>query len=143
MDGYIVHGSIGMTRGSVLRIEDGEGMLVYVWEGGLWLTQEGDGRDRYLAPGQWFMLDRDGVAVIHSLRRSVVTLTAPQPVLYARRVTLSIAGRSMTRVLYDAARESARIGERTRITLARLRIALARWWTSAFAPHARVTSASL
>ena len=136
MDGYIVHGSIGMTRGSVLRIEDGRGMLVYVWDGGLWLTQEGDGRDRYLAPGQWFLLDRDGVTVIHSLARSVVTLTAPQPVLYARRVTLSLAGGPVTRVLYDASHESVGIGER-------LRIALARSWASAFIPHARATSASL
>lgn len=136
MDGYIVHGSVGMTRGSVLRIEDGRGMLVYVWDGGIWLTQEGDGRDRHLAPGQWFLLDRSGVTVIHSLGRSVLTLTAPQPVLYARRVILSLAGRAVPRVLYDAARESVGIVQR-------LRVALARIWTSAFAPHARATSAAL
>ena len=50
-DECVVHGSLGMTRGSVLRIEDGQDMTIYAWEGGLWLTQEGDRRDRYLGPG--------------------------------------------------------------------------------------------
>lgn len=136
MEGYIVHGSVGMTRGSVLRIEDGRGMLVYVWDGGIWLTQEGDGRDRYLAPGQWFLLDRNGVAVIHSLRRSVLTLTAPDPVLYAKRVTLSLAGRAQARVLYDASREQVSIVERLRISAARL-------WAAAFAPQPPATHASV
>jgi len=136
MEGYIVHGSVGMTRGSVLRVEDGRGMLVYVWDGGIWLTQEGDGRDRYLAPGQWFMLDRNGVTVVHSLRRSVLTLTAPEPVLYAKRVTLSLAGRAQARVLYDASRETVGIVQR-------LRIAAARFWAAAFAPQARTTHAAV
>jgi len=134
MDGYIVHGSVGMTRGSVVRIEDGKGMLVYVWDGGIWLTQEGDGRDRYFAPGQWFMLDRNGVTVIHSLRRSVLTLTAPEPVLYAKRVTLSLAGRATARVLYDASREKVGIVQR-------LRIAAARFWAAVSAGHAPTTHA--
>ena len=136
MEGYIVHGSVGMTRGSVLRIEDGKGMLVYVWDGGIWLTQERDARDRYLAPGQWFMLDRGGVTLIHSLRRSVLTLTAPQPALYAKRVTLSLAGRPVSRVLYDASREQLPAIER-------LRIRLAQFWATAFISQARATSAAL
>ncbi len=129
MEGYIVHGSVAMTRGSVLRIEDGAGMLVYVWDGAIWLTQEGDRRDRYLAPGQWFLLDRKGVTVIHSLKRSVLTLTAPEPVLYAKRVTLSLAGAASVRVLYDAARESVGIVRRLQVAIGRIRAALSAWRT--------------
>lgn len=71
---YLVQGSLAMTRGSVLRIEDGADLLMHVCEGSLWLTQEGDRRDRYLGAGSWFRLDRDGVAVASALQRSVVTL---------------------------------------------------------------------
>ena len=48
MDGYVVHGGMGMARGSYARIEDGRGILVYVWDGELWITQEGDPRDHFV-----------------------------------------------------------------------------------------------
>ena len=86
-DEYLVQGSIGMTRGSILRIEDGCDILIHVWEGSLWLTQEGDPRDRYVGAGRWFRLDRNGTAVAYAMRRAVVTLTAPaaaKPSLGAR-----------------------------------------------------------
>ena len=69
-DEYVVHGSAGMTRGSVLRIEDGRDMVIYVWEGGVWLTEEGDRRDRYLGPGDCFRLERDGVHTKRKEKRS-------------------------------------------------------------------------
>jgi len=71
---YAALGAVPMTRGSVLRIEDGRDRLIYVWEGELWLTQERDGRDRILAAGDSFRLDRDGVALAQALRRSTITL---------------------------------------------------------------------
>ena len=85
---YVVRGSLAMTPGAALRVEDGAGLLIYVWEGALWLTQEGDARDRYLPAGSWFRLDRDGVALAQGLSRAVITLTAPVPELYARRIAL-------------------------------------------------------
>jgi len=136
MDRYVVHGNVGMTRGSTVRIEDGRGMLVYVWEGALWLTQEKDPVDRHIGAGEWFLLDRQGVAVIHALERSVVTLTAPEPALYARRVTLSIAGTGTRRVLYDAAQGRGSLIER-------LRQGLRQRWIGVFRPRARATSAAL
>lgn len=85
-DEYVVQGNLGMARGSLLRIEDGRELLVHVHEGALWLTQEGDPRDRYIEAGGSFRLDRNGVAVLHAVRRTVTTLTAPvpQPSLAAR-----------------------------------------------------------
>ena len=125
MNEYVVHGAIAMTRGSVLRIEDGQDLLVYVWDGSLWLTQESDARDRYLAAGSWFRLDRDGVAIAQATSRCTVSLTAPQPDHYATRIALSKAGTDAPVEIY-AARKKARS-----------------FWARLFAPHARPTTASL
>jgi Protein of unknown function (DUF2917) len=129
---YPVHGSIGMTRGSVLRIENGRDLLLYVWEGGIWVTQQGDPRDRYVAAGEWFRLDRNGLAVASALRRSTMAITAPAPELYAERITLSRGGSRVAEVLYAAATAKSS-------PMARLR----RFWTGLFAPHARPTTAAL
>lgn len=122
---YVVHGSLGMTRGSMLRIEDGRDLLIYVWEGSLWLTQERDRRDRYLAAGDWFRLDRDGVAIAAATSRSTISLTAPQPELYAKRVALAKAGTGVQVEIYSAARKARS------------------FWARLFAPHARPTTAAL
>jgi hypothetical protein len=129
---YPVHGSIAMTRGSVLRIEDGRDLLLYVWEGGIWLTQQGDPRDRHVAAGEWFRLDRNGLAVASALSRTALTITAPAPELYAERITLSPSGSTVAHVLYSAAQAQAPV-------MARLR----RFWSGLFAAHARPTTAAL
>ena len=105
MDGYIVHGGIGMVRGDLARIEDGKGVLVYVWHGQLWITQERDRRDYFIKAGERFKLDRAGVTVIYAMRRSALTLTAPVPAHYAKRITLAPPTTSAPRVLYDRAQE--------------------------------------
>ena len=38
-------------REAWLRIEDGRGMLVRVTTGGVWITEEGDQRDRFVSTG--------------------------------------------------------------------------------------------
>jgi hypothetical protein len=80
-------GAFAMTRGRVLRIEDGRGILIQVREGSLWLTQEGDPQDRYLGPGASFRLDRDGVALAQATSHSVVALSPAQPQAAAGRDT--------------------------------------------------------
>jgi hypothetical protein len=129
---YPVHGSIAMTRGSVLRIEDGRDLLLYVWEGGIWLTQQGDARDRTIAAGEWFRLDRNGLAVASALRRTTMTITAPAPELYAERIALARSGTAVVQELYSAAAANAPV-------MARLR----RFWSGLFVPHARPTTAAL
>ena len=69
--------SIGMPRGSTLRIDDGAGTTVLVREGELWITEEGSREDRVLQSGQWYRLERNGAAVAQAFRRSVVALTRP------------------------------------------------------------------
>lgn len=129
---YVVQGSIPMTRGSILRVDDGRDLTLYVWEGAVWLTQEGDPRDRYVGPGEWFRLDRHGVAIAHATQRTVLTIAAPTPELYASRIVLAKAGSAVPVELYTAANAGASIGVR-----------LSRFWARLFAPHARPTTAAL
>jgi hypothetical protein len=70
--------SIGLPRGKTLRILDGAGALLFVREGEVWLTQEGDTKDHILTPGQSFRLDRDGTALVYSFRRSVLGMSRPR-----------------------------------------------------------------
>lgn len=119
---YVVHGSLSLARGSVLRIEDGSDLLLYVWEGSIWLTQEGEVRDRHLHAGAWFRLDRDGLALATATSRAALTVTATRPEGYAKRISL-VTPESETQ-LYAGARE--------RSLLSRL-----------FAPYARPTTAAL
>lgn len=107
MDGYLVKGSIGMPRGSALRIEDGAGLMVYVWEGEVWLTQEGSDRDHVLQTGQWFRLDRGGRAVAYTFRRAAVSLSSPRPDRAARRITLVRERPAPELVLHEEAAQVA------------------------------------
>ena len=129
---YLVQGSIAMTRGSVLRVEDGRDLVFYVWEGRVWLTQEGEARDRHIGAGEWFRLDRQGVAVASALERTVMTLTAPEPELYAKRIALSRAGSALPVELYAAARAHLPLAARVR-----------QFWAGLFEPRARPTTAAL
>jgi hypothetical protein len=101
MDGFVVHGGLGMARGSTTRIEDGKGILVYVWEGELWITQAGDRRDYFVRRGEWFQLDRDGATLLHALERTQATLTAPTPTDYASLISVTPAGTVAPRLLYQ------------------------------------------
>ncbi len=134
MEEYIVQGSLGLTRGSLLRIEDGRHILVYVWEGEIWLTEEGENRDHLLKPGQWHRVQRRGSALAYALARSVVTLTAPEPEYYAGRIVLCRAGTLDEVELYSANR--ARMPWLA-LAAARLR----RLWSDLLAPASRRSGA--
>ena len=136
MEEFIVQGSLGLTRGSLLRIEDGRDILLYVWEGEIWLTEEGERRDRVLGAGEWHRLERQGDAIGYALRRSVLTLTAPQPEYYAERIVLVKAGTAAPLELYNA----------TKVRMpwiAEIAARLRRLWAGMFAPHSRPTTAAL
>jgi len=136
MEEYLVQGSLGLTRGSMLRIEDGRDMLLYVWEGEVWLTEEGERRDRILKAGQWHRLERQGAAVGYALDRSVVTLTAPEPAQYARRILVVKTGSAAPVELYNASQERVH-------WFAQLAARLRRRWAALFAPYSRPTTAAL
>lgn len=101
---YLERNSIGMPRGSLLRIDDGAGVLLHVWEGEVWLTQDGSTRDHMLTAGQSFQVDRNGAALAHAFRRSIVSLSSPEGEVQARRVTLVPSQASAPLLLHKRAR---------------------------------------
>jgi hypothetical protein len=85
MNELLLQDPIGIPRGSLLRIDGGAGVLVHVWKGELWLTQEGSQKDHVLQSGQSFRVDRDGTTLVHAFQRSVISLSAPAPRVSALR----------------------------------------------------------
>jgi hypothetical protein len=73
--------AVRIAPGNVARIEEASGAWIHVWDGALWITQEGDPRDYCVNPGDSFEIKRDGLVLVSALRRAVVTLTAPVPAL--------------------------------------------------------------
>ena len=76
---YVPHGRLALGDGSTLRLDDAKGMMLYVWQGSVWLTQEADRRDHLLRAGEHFQLDRTGAALISPLGKgALVSLAEPQ-----------------------------------------------------------------
>ena len=75
---YLVQSHLHLAPGNLLRIRDGREMIVYVWSGGIWLTQEGDSADRFIGAGGWFRISTAGVTLVSALgRHGTLTLTSP------------------------------------------------------------------
>ena len=100
---WIVEDMLELRRSGVLRIEDGRGMLVYLWSGSAWLTQDGDRRDVMLGAGSWFRIDRGGVTLLYALADCQLTLTSPYEERYAAAVQALQPGARRPRTLYQAA----------------------------------------
>lgn len=77
MNEFLVQGSLPLEEGGMVVIDDGREMLVYVWEGLVWVTQEGEAADRVLKRGDWMRVARGGRTVISALAPSAVALTSP------------------------------------------------------------------
>lgn len=107
MDQSLFQESIGMPRGSLLRIDDGVGLMVLVREGELWLTQEGSRKDHLLQPGQRFRIDRSGTTLAHAFRYSSVSLCAAAVGSPARRIDLGRPGSAGRAVLHQRAGAAA------------------------------------
>lgn len=85
---YLVQGDLRLPRGGLLHIENGRDLLVHVWEGSLWLTQERDQRDIVIAAGQSFRLDRQGSCVLEATKPSAIALTSPHEHACAEAIEL-------------------------------------------------------
>lgn len=59
--------SIGLTRGSVARIENGRGMRLRVETGSVWVTQDRSTKDVVLEAGESFRIELDGATVLSAL----------------------------------------------------------------------------
>jgi hypothetical protein len=79
MERNLENGTVGIPTGSLLRIDDGAGALLHVWEGELWVTQEGSRKDVVLQAGQSFRIERDGATIVHAFSPSKVSLSSRRP----------------------------------------------------------------
>jgi Protein of unknown function (DUF2917) len=105
---FLVQGNLPLARGSMLCIEHGRDMLVYVWSGSLWITQQGDGRDRHVGAGGWFRITASGLTLISALGRSAISLTSPREAGFAQRIELVRAGTGRVETLFSAPRKTWR-----------------------------------
>ena len=124
---YLVHSHLHLAQGNLLRIRDGREMVVYVWSGGIWLTQEGDTADRFIGPGGWFRISTAGVTLISALgRQGTLTLTSPYQSEFAERIDIVRTASGRVQALFQS-----------RSRLSALRARLAKSWVALFAPTAR------
>jgi hypothetical protein len=83
----------------LLALHDARGTRLRLVEGSVWLTLDHDLRDVFLGPGKSFVVDRDGVTLLHALAptRLLVESAADAAVLLPwsgwRRAVASLARR--------------------------------------------------
>jgi len=99
---YVVHETIRLARGALVRIRDARGLLIAVREGRIWLTQEHDPNDVVVDPHDSFRLDRDGLAILSTCRESLIRLSAPATMDFAGPILVKRTAASKPVALYDA-----------------------------------------
>lgn len=73
----ILHGALSrLSAGEFFNIPDGRGQILAVFDGLVWVTQEGDLRDVFVAAGGTFALDRPGLTVVEALRQTRLAVLA-------------------------------------------------------------------
>lgn len=70
MNSDLILGTRALEKGCMYRVAAALGRRVECLSGSLWVTQDGDGRDVVLEPGDGFEFDRPGVALLSALADS-------------------------------------------------------------------------
>jgi hypothetical protein len=94
------HPLIELPRGGVLRIDDGQPHVVDVFEGEVWLTQDGDPRDWILERGESLRFDGAGLTLVQAFRPSRVLVS---DVTETPRTINAVALHRLARARRDAA----------------------------------------
>lgn len=79
MDNELRHPLTDLKAGSLLRVCDGRGRAIVVFEGQVWITQDDDQRDFVLTSGESFSVDRPGLTLVEALRDSKLLLVDALP----------------------------------------------------------------
>jgi hypothetical protein len=91
------HPLTDLPRDGTLRIADGRAHVVAVFEGQVWLTQDGDARDVFLEAGESFNFESSGVTLVQAMRDARLLVSGPAALDRPRRPDALI--------LYQRARE--------------------------------------
>ena len=81
-----------LTKGMLLRVRDAAGTVVVCLEGMVWLTEEGDAADHFLACGQRHRIAGDGVVVLEALHDAHLDVQQPTGGSYGQRAVPAAAG---------------------------------------------------
>ena len=127
MNNELRHPLTDLTAGSILRLCDGRGRAIVVFEGQVWITLEDDRRDIVLAAGESFRVDRPGLTLVQAFRDSKVILVEGEPGTAAGTYELHQWAR---------AQRSAAVGD----ALANGFAAMHRAVASAFTPSSKLSS---
>ena len=65
-----------LDAGQFLTIQDGKGQMLAVFDGLVWVTQDGDPRDAFVAQGGAFTFDRPGLAIVEALKETRLAVLA-------------------------------------------------------------------
>jgi len=74
MNNELRHPLTNLSAGSMLRVRDGQGRAIVVFEGQVWITLDNDPRDIILSAGESFSIDRPGLTLAQALRDSKMML---------------------------------------------------------------------
>ena len=78
MDSNLNHVVTYLSRGALLRRNVVDGQVVTVFKGLVWITQDGDPRDVFVAGGESFAVDRPGLALVEAFEPSVLLVSDAQ-----------------------------------------------------------------
>jgi len=76
--------AIGLIPHGLLDIQDGEGLAVRCLHGVVWITQSDDTRDIVVKAGQFFVLDRPGLALVAAPNGPATIVVARPEALVAK-----------------------------------------------------------
>jgi len=65
-----------LDAGQFMKIQDGKGQILAVFDGLVWVTQDGDPRDAFVAKGGVFTFDRPGLALVEAVKESRLAVLA-------------------------------------------------------------------
>lgn len=65
-----------LDAGQVLKVRDARGHTLAVFDGLVWVTQDGDPRDAFVAKGGVFTFDRPGLAIVEAMKESRLAVLA-------------------------------------------------------------------
>ena len=89
MNNELRHPLTDLSAGSILRVSDGQGRAIAVFEGQVWITQQGDQRDIVLAAGESFSLDHQGLTLVQAFRDSKLMLVDAEPRAASKSAAMS------------------------------------------------------